>query len=70
MAETPVGRPAPVVVWRDGREQSLDVTVGELPAEAQQAAATPTPPANRPTELSGLGLRVGPISPRRASASA
>ena len=56
------GRPR----WWSGAtaaRQSLDVTVGELPAEAQQAAATPTPPANRPTELSGLGLRVGPISP-------
>jgi serine protease Do len=65
VAETPVGRPVPVVVWRDGREQTVDVTVGELPAEPQQAAASPSPSpqANRPTELSGLGLRVAPISP-------
>ena len=62
VADTPVGRAVPVVVWRDGKEATLQVTVGELPAEAQQAAATP-PPANRPTELAGLGLRVGPISP-------
>ncbi|WP_043359382.1 DegQ family serine endoprotease [Belnapia sp. F-4-1] len=63
VAETPVGRPVPVVVWRDGREQTVNVTVGELPGEPQQAAATPAPQANRPTELSGLGLRVAPISP-------
>ncbi|MBL6457305.1 DegQ family serine endoprotease [Belnapia sp. T6] len=62
VAETPVGRQVPVVVWRDGKEQTLNVTLGELPAEPQQAAATPQP-ANRPTELSGLGLRVAPISP-------
>ncbi|MFZ4409050.1 MAG: DegQ family serine endoprotease [Paracraurococcus sp.] len=62
VADTPVGRAVPVVVWRDGKEQTLQVTVGELPGEVQQAAATP-PPANRPTELAGLGLRVGPISP-------
>ncbi|SDB31887.1 DegQ family serine endoprotease [Belnapia rosea] len=63
VAETPVGRPVPVVVWRDGREQTVNVTVGELPAEPQQAAATSAPSASRPTELSGLGLRVAPISP-------
>jgi serine protease Do len=54
----------PVVVWRDGREQTVQVTVAELPAEQQQAAATPGPaPRPQQTELSGLGLRVAPISP-------
>jgi serine protease Do len=62
VAETSVGREVPVVVWRDGREQTLTVTVGELPAEAEVAAATPGP-ASRPTELAGLGLQVAPISP-------
>ena len=61
VAETPVGREVPVVVWRDGKEQTVQVTVGELPAEPQQAAATPGP-QQRPTELSGLGLRVAPLS--------
>ena len=49
--------------WCEGKEQTVKVTVGELPAEVQQAAAHRHPPANRPTELAGLGLRVGPISP-------
>ncbi|WP_343897054.1 DegQ family serine endoprotease [Craurococcus roseus] len=63
VAETPVGREVPVVVWRDGREQTVSVTVGELPAEPQQAAATPGPQQGaRPTELTGLGLRVAPLS--------
>jgi serine protease Do len=62
VAETPVGREVPVVVWRDGREQTVRVTVGELPAEPQQAAATPGPQPQRSTELSGLGLRVAPLS--------
>src|SRR5690606_12248125 len=52
----------PVVIWRDGRETTVRVTLGELPTEPQQAAATPGEPP-RPTELSGLGLRVAPISP-------
>ncbi|MCO6416849.1 DegQ family serine endoprotease [Siccirubricoccus sp. KC 17139] len=63
VADTPVDRQVPVVVWRDGKEVTLSVTVGELPGDQQQAAANPQAPASRPTELSGLGLRVAPISP-------
>ncbi|MBY0338996.1 MAG: Do family serine endopeptidase [Acetobacteraceae bacterium] len=65
VAETAVGSRVPVVVWRDGREETLQVTVAEFPAEAQQAAATPnqpTPRGDRPVELSGLGLRVAGIT--------
>jgi serine protease Do len=62
VAETPVGREVPVVVWRDGREQTLSVKVGELPAEPQQAAATTGPSGQRATELTGLGMRVAPLS--------
>ncbi len=65
VADTNVGRSVPVVVWRDGREVTLNVTVAELPADTQQAAVAPTAPAPRPQqlELSGLGLRVAPITP-------
>ncbi|KAA2214757.1 DegQ family serine endoprotease [Teichococcus oryzae] len=64
VAETPVGTKAPVVVWRDGREQTLELTVAELPAEQQAAGGAPEQP--RPgaaLELSGLGLKVAPVSP-------
>jgi len=61
VADTPVGRQVPVVVWRDGKEQTITVTLGELPSE-QQAAATPGP-QQRPAELAGLGLRVTGITP-------
>jgi serine protease Do len=62
VGETPVGRQVPVVVWRDGKEQTIQVTLGELPNDPQQAAATPGPAA-RPTELAGLGLQVQGITP-------
>ncbi|HZF75730.1 MAG TPA: Do family serine endopeptidase [Acetobacteraceae bacterium] len=66
VADTPVGKEVPVVVWRDGREQTVNVTVAELPAEQQQAAATPGPQRQpqqpQQTELSGLGLRIAPLS--------
>ena len=61
VAETAVGAQVPVVVWRDGREETLTVTLGELPNEAQQAnapAQQQAPRGDRPVELSGLGLRV------------
>jgi serine protease Do len=38
VADTQVGRQVPVVVWRDGREQTVQITVAELPGEQQQAA--------------------------------
>ncbi len=62
VAETPVGRDVPVQVWRDGREQTISVKVGELPSEPQLAAATPGP-QQRPTEVTGLGLSVAGITP-------
>ena len=65
VADTTVGSQVPVVVWRDGKEETVQVTVAELPAEAQQAAATPNQarPQGQTLELSGLGLTVSPITP-------
>ncbi len=66
VADTPVGTRAPVVIWRDGREETVTVTVQELPSDIQAAAATPsqpTPRGDRPVELSGLGLRVTGLTP-------
>jgi serine protease Do len=64
VADTAIGKQVPVVVWRSGREQTLTATVGELPEETQQAAATPGPQdrGGRPVELPGLGLRVSSIT--------
>jgi serine protease Do len=65
VAETPVGTRVPVVVWRDGRERKVEITVAELPSDQQQAAAQPgqQAPRQQHTELSGLGLRIAPITP-------
>jgi serine protease Do len=65
VADTTVGERVPVVVWRDGKEQTVTITVAELPSEQQQAAATPGPQQQRSQqmELSGLGLTVAPITP-------
>ena len=63
VAETPVGRAVPVVVWRDGKEQTLQVRSASCRPRRSRPRPSPTAPATRPTELAGLGLKVGPISP-------
>ena len=65
VAETPIGKQVPVVVWRDGRERTLTATVGELPEDVQQAAATPGPQdrGGRAAEVPGLGMRVSSLTP-------
>jgi len=55
-----------VTVWRDGKEVTLQVTVGELPEEQQAAAAVvPDKPAEaqKTLELSALGLTLSAITP-------
>ncbi len=64
VAETAVGKTVPVVVWRDGKEVTLQSPVGELPDEVQQASmdtGKAPAPAKSP-EISGLGARVAPIT--------
>jgi serine protease Do len=67
VADTPIGNKVPVVVWRDGHEITLQVTVGELPDDVKTASlATGGPgkpaPSTKPIELSGLGLTIAPIT--------
>jgi len=67
VADSRAGTTVPVVVWREGREQTLQVPVGELPAEPQQASATgrqgqQPAPADRTVELAGLGMKVSGLT--------
>jgi len=65
VAETVIGKDVPVLLWRDGKEVTVRASVGELPDEIQQVAATPLPgraPENRTSEISGLGARLSPIT--------
>jgi serine protease Do len=65
VAETTVNKQVPVVVWRDGKEVTLQAVVTEMPDDQQQASADDQPAAkpapDQPVELSGLGLHVSPI---------
>ena len=64
VADNTVGERVPVVIWRDGKEETVTVTLGELPTDQAQAAGNaPTPPQPaRPVELEGLGLMVAPMT--------
>jgi serine protease Do len=55
------GTKARIVVVRDGREQTLTATLGELPSSAP--AATPTEDA---ADRGGAGLSVQPLTPETA----
>jgi serine protease Do len=65
VADTAVGTRVPVVVWRDGREVTVQVTLGELPTEVAQAGTPAPEPArpDQPVELTGLGMRVAAMTP-------
>jgi serine protease Do len=65
VAQTEIGKTVPLVVWRNGKEVTLEAVVGELPPEQKLASAdTPAKPAQTETlELSGLGMKLAPITP-------
>jgi len=65
VAETPIDKPVKVTVWRKRKEVKLDVTVGELKEEQQQAALPPKQQAPGKTEnsVSVLGLSLSNLSP-------
>ena len=71
VAETEINKQVPVVVWRDGAQQTLQVTVAEMPDDVKQASAEETEPAAPPTPkataLAGLGVQIAPISPTTRS---
>jgi serine protease Do len=61
VAETPVGKTVRVVVFRDGRTQTIKVRLGRL--ESQEAASAPAEPEEEPvTDLSDVGLSLAKLS--------
>jgi serine protease Do len=60
------GSSVDLTVLRDGREQSLTVTIGKLPAQAVSATGTPEA---APQAAMKLGLQVEDLTPDRAQQS-
>ena len=64
VADSEVGKSVPVVLWRDGKEVTVQATLAEKPDDVQVASATTgggKQPAQKQTEISGLGLKLAPI---------
>jgi serine protease Do len=66
VAETAINKKVEVVVWRQGKEMSFNVVVGELTEDVEKAALSQPDeePGTGPTEgkIANLGISVGPIS--------
>jgi serine protease Do len=68
VADTPIGKTVPVVIWRDGHEATLQVKVGELPDDPKIASAAGPADSTKPSqasktlELAGLGLMISGIT--------
>jgi serine protease Do len=63
VAETDIGKAADVIVWRDGKETTLQVKVGEMPDDQKVASAGPDKAApEKPLDMNDLGMKLAPIS--------
>ena len=61
VAETTIGHVVELGIWRDGKEQTVLVTVAEWPGDQQQATINPTPKVV-PAETPDLGLQLAEIT--------
>jgi len=67
VAETDVGKHVQVVLWRDGKEMSIDAVLDEKPSDEKLASAdsgakkTPDAPSAE-RDLAGLGMKVSPLT--------
>jgi serine protease Do len=64
VADADVGKQVPVVLWRDGKEVTVQATLAEKPDDATLAAADQggKPDVTKPTDIAGLGIKIAPIS--------
>jgi len=68
VAGTPVGKAVRVVVFRDGKTQTLRVSLGRLEGQDTPKAEAERGPESEGRTLSTLGLSVARLSPRRREA--
>ncbi|MFV1853396.1 MAG: DegQ family serine endoprotease [Thalassospira sp.] len=65
VAETKIGKDVDVVIWRDGKKQTVQVELGELEEEVVAASATPSEgqeaPAIAEADITELGIKVANV---------
>ncbi|HET6607695.1 MAG TPA: DegQ family serine endoprotease [Rhodopila sp.] len=66
VGDAAVGKEVPVVLWRDGKELTVQTVLAERPADDKLAAADQPgghpSDTTKPTDIAGLGLKVAPVS--------
>jgi serine protease Do len=63
VAETGIGKAVPLVLWRDGKEVTVQASVGELPDDIQQASSgNGKEKPSKTADIAGLGARLAPIT--------
>ena len=66
VAGTPVGQKAPVKVWRNGSEQTIDATIGTMPENPEMAmngnGGEDQPSHVKPERTSAMGLKLAPLN--------
>lgn len=62
VADAPVGQAVPVVVLREGRTETLQVTLGRREDEETKAFPAATPAPTEPSHMDMLGLTLTPMS--------
>ena len=66
VAETEIGKSVPVILWRDGKEVTVNASIAELPDDVKQASATVAPPAKpvapASVDITGLGMKMAMIT--------
>lgn len=60
VAEVPAGKTAQIVVWRDGKERTLEATIAQMPTQEQVASGEQE---NRNSDQPKLGLALAPLTP-------
>jgi serine protease Do len=68
VADFDAGKAAPVTVWQDGKRQTIDVTIAQMPNQDQVVAANDRPAGQEPDATPRLGLALATLTPEaRAS---
>jgi serine protease Do len=64
VADSEVGKQVPIVVWRDGKQVTLQATLAEMPEDRTQLAAATSgkPSAPEPMDMSALGMKLAPLT--------
>jgi serine protease Do len=69
VADSEVGKQVPLVIWRDGKEVTVQATLAEKPDDATLASADAgsssksESTAPKPTPIAGLGINIASITP-------